>query len=531
MSVQDPKPDPTSRHVDFTPQEGSPSSQEEGPTRKQWVAAAHRNQTNLAEVEIDSRASRHSHFLKRPRAWQYKPDGLHNSLEKATPVFRPDSRSDSQGDSDEEERSTDNPAKQLSRLDLFIDLIWVGIIANLSATFSEQAFTESGVSIRDTVLEFILLFLPIWRVWDHLRSFCINHFDDDLFQRNFVVWILILAVVFGINAPYAFVLYGGNSLKLLIGIYLAAQASFIGAYAVQAIFIPFLRRQVLFRLCATSISTGLWIAAIFVPYPGKIGLIFGATFAEYPVDVFLRSPRADRHLTPGWKLIPDIDHYAERHEGFYIIILGEGVFRLIEGSPSGLGLHQGTTTIITALLMYYALHWLYFNGDSSKKFVHALRRTWWKPVLWQFFHVVMFASLLIVATSTLFLVEHRSDPKVATDTVAAREETDEAENKPDAILNALWSASISLAVALLSMTLIALLNRPLDPPKTLLVNNRYVRLAPRLPVIITIACLPQIKDLTGTWWCGAVNWLLWTLFFWELIVGLEKDWRFIEPKG
>lgn len=60
------------------------------------------------------------------------------------------------------------------------------------------------------------------------------------------------------------------------------------------------------------IAAGLWIAAIFVPYPGKVGLIVGAIVADYPVDIFLRSPRVDRYLTPGWKQISDIDHYLER---------------------------------------------------------------------------------------------------------------------------------------------------------------------------------------------------------------------------
>jgi len=78
-----------------------------------------------------------------------------------------------------------------------------------------------------------------------------------------------------------------------------------------------------------------------------------------------------------------VDHYVDRHEGFFIIILGEGVFRLIEGSPSGLGLNGKTGTVLTVVFLYYLLHWQYFNGDHSKDFIHALRRTWWKPVLWQ----------------------------------------------------------------------------------------------------------------------------------------------------
>jgi low temperature requirement protein LtrA len=383
MSAQDPKVDQMSRHVDFAQNERSPPSENTLPTNQQWFAANRRDQTNLGEVEVESRAFRHAHLLKRPRAWQYKSidqvGSRENSIEKAVPYFQPPAR----GYNDGEERSTDNLAKQLSRLGLFIDLIWVGIVANLSLTFSNQAFKESGVSARESILEFILLFIPVWRIWDHLRSFCINHFNDDLLQRNFVVWILVLAVVYGINAPFAFVPDGGNSLKLLIAVYLISQASFLAAYAIQAISIPFLRRRVVFNFCALLISSGLWIATIYVPYPGKIGLIFSAIFTEYPVDIALRSPAVERYLTPGWKRVTDIDNYVERHEGFFIIILGEGVFRLIEGSPSGLGINRGTATIITTLLLYYALHWLYFNGDSSKSFVHALRRTWWKPILWQ----------------------------------------------------------------------------------------------------------------------------------------------------
>jgi len=400
-------------------------------------------------------------------------------------------------------------------------------------TFSDQAFRESGVSSGASTLEFILLFVPVWRIWDHLRAITINHFNDDLMQRNFVVWILILAVVYGINAPFAYVPDGGNSLKLLIAVYLISQASFLIVYAIQATFLPFLRRQVAFNFCALLISSGLWIAAIFVPYPGKIGLIVAAILTEYPVDIALKSPAAERYLTPGWKKVPDIDHYVERHEGFFIIILGEGVFRLIEGSPSGLGINQGTGTVITTLLMYYNLHWLYFRADSSKTFVHALRRTWWKPVFWQFFHVIMFAALLLVAASTLFLITHRSDPKKATGPLSTSDDDDSSEPpaKPEAVLFALWSASLSLTVTLICMTGIALLNRPLDPPKTLLVNNRYIRLAPRLPVIVFIALLPLIKDMTGTWWCGMVVWALYALFFWELVAGLEKDWKFVEPKA
>ncbi|TVY87012.1 hypothetical protein LAWI1_G008108 [Lachnellula willkommii] len=378
-------------------------------TGHKWISRANRSRTDVAHVE--SRAFRHTSIIKRPQALHYKRIDDPNSnglplLERKLTKARSNSSGSSGGD--EEERSTDDLLKQISRLDLFVDLVWIGnlpkkqdafssggvgsflnvswiisikvrltlylldsqsstdlmsdcpVVANLSATFSGQAFTDSGVGIGPAILEFMLLFVPIWRTWDHLRAFCINFFVDDILQRNFIVWILVLSVLYGINAPFAFDAQGEG-----------------------AFFTPFLRRQTLFKFCAMLFSSALWIAAIFVHYPAKIGLLIAANAIEHPVDIFLASPIADSWLTPGWKRSTHIDHYVERHEGFFIIILGEGVFRLIEGSPSGWGLNERTGTVILALIMYYLLHWLYFNGDHTKQFVHALRRTWWKPVLWQ----------------------------------------------------------------------------------------------------------------------------------------------------
>lgn len=139
-----------------------------------------------------------------------------------------------------QERSTDSIIIQLARLDLFIDIIWVGIVANLSATYGEQVFADSGIRIGEAVLEYVLLFMPVWRLWDSLRDYASNFYKDDFLQRTAMVWILILSVLCGINAPYAFAPGEDNSLKLLIGIYLVSRSSFLVAYAIQAFFLPFI---------------------------------------------------------------------------------------------------------------------------------------------------------------------------------------------------------------------------------------------------------------------------------------------------
>lgn len=295
-------------------------------------------------------------MIKRPRAHQYHSltgTSSHSSFGEPK-ITRETTENSASSFRDSEERSSDNLRKQLSRLDLFVDLVWVGIIANISSTFSEVAFSGEPDATGTAVLEFILLFLPIWRLWDSLRVYCVNYYTED-----------------------------ANSLTLLIGIYLVARASFLLAQLAQSIFLPFLWRLFWFKLVICCVASAFWMAAIYVDYPGKLGLLVVGNVIEHPVGIFLLSPTADRLLTPGMKRIVHTDHYVERYEGFFIIILGEGVVRLIEGSPSGMAITSRSGTVLTALLMYYILHWLYFNGDRTKVFVHALRRTWWKPVLWQ----------------------------------------------------------------------------------------------------------------------------------------------------
>ncbi|CZR61497.1 uncharacterized protein PAC_11394 [Phialocephala subalpina] len=520
----------STKNVAFNNEE--PAQSESLLSRRQWVTRANRHRTNLDEVEFDSRAFRHAHIIRRPHAMQH----FH---QQEKPKQRRLFRSNSAGSDEKEERSTDNVLIQLARLDLFIDLIWVGIVANLSATFSAQAFSDSGVDQGTAFLEYFLLFMPIWRLWDYLREYGSNFYKDDIIQRNFMVWILILSVLYGINAPYAFNPdHEGESIKLLIVIYLIARGSFLIAYVLQSLFLPFLRRQVLFQIATTTAIGGIWIAAIFVPYPGKTALLIVANAIEHPLAILIASPVADRLLTGGWKHSPDVEHYIERIEGFFIIILGEGVFRLIEGSPSGMGLNARSGTVLTALLLYYCIHWLYFNGDQSKVYVHALRRTWWKSFLWRFFHIVIFAALLILAASVLFLVEHpgaRTSTETTTTTEAAakRQESEllpESE-VPHFTLYALWSASIALGTTIFGITIIALLNRPLDKPKTLLVNSRRIRMAPRLPAIALIVCLPLFKSLNAGSWCGVSTSILYVVFLWEWMAGMERNWQILEPKG
>lgn len=112
--------------------------------------------------------------------------------------------------------------------------------------------------------------------------------------------------------------------------------------------------------------------------------------------------------------------------------------------------------------------------------------------------------------------------------VSAAEEAPE--DSPTEESYAMWSASVALAIVLFSMTVITLLNRPVDKEGTLVVNSRWVRLGLRMPVTVVILCLPVMDGMMPSLWFGCVVPLLYALFLYEWITGLEKGWRIIEPR-
>ena len=64
----------------------------------------------------------------------------------------------------------------------------------------------------------------------------------------------------------------------------------------------------------------------------------------------------------------DAEHFTERLENFFIIILGEGVLLLIKGSPLGGGFSQRLNGGVLTLVVLYCLAILYFNGDQTRRY-------------------------------------------------------------------------------------------------------------------------------------------------------------------
>lgn len=481
----------------------------------------HDQTTNDFLPKSETRA-RHMYTVRRPRALQflYRSQVVHAGDHNGAPVSLHHSNISS--------HLPEDIAKERERLDLFVDLIWVGIIGNLSEVYSSLAFRPEQPNAALAFLVFILVFLPSWRIWDSMREFLNNYYMDDMVQRAFTFWILVLSVFYGNQLAY--LTEDIDAVKTwLISAYLVVLGSFLAIEMVYSIFIVWLRKLVFFQWVLRMPSVGLWIAAINLKEWRAIGPIVGAIVWEYIVPLLIDSTLTDKLTPVEYRKALDINHFQSRLSSFFIIILGEGVLQLVKDGPLGRGLDDTTGAMVWVLLIYYEYSFLYFNRDGSQKFIPAATHRGRKTLAWVFWHVPLFASILTFAAGVMFIIRHQPDASLGT-TDGGEQEQIPGEELNDYIQRAIWTCASSVSVVMLSLTIIALLDTSLDEPGTLKISNRYIRLSMRVVYMAVVLTLP-LAHVSATLFLGMVAMMLLVVSIWEWNVSLDRGGALIEPKG
>lgn len=375
----------------------------------------------------------------------------------------------------------------------------------------------------------MLVFLPSWRIWNAMREFLNNYYMEDMIQRMFTFWILVLSVFYGNQLAY--LPEDIDSVKVwCISTYLIILGSFLLIEEGYSIFIPWLRKLVLVQVLIRIPGVGLWIAGIYLNGPRAIGPIVAAILWEYACPMLLDSPLADR-LTPGdYKKALDVTHFSTRMANFFIIVLGEGVLQLIKDGPLGRGLNGTTGTMTWVLLIYFNFSFLYFFRDGSRTYLPAVRRKGWKFLIFIAWHIPLFASLLTFVAAVMFILRHQNEQNYSQQQLKSQPELTP-EQVTSYTYNAVWTCASSLSIIVLSMLGLALLDKPLDKPGTLRVDNRYVRMGGRVVYILIILCLPIKKNINPALFLGIAGAGLVLLTIYEWNSSLEVGGGFIEPKG
>lgn len=277
--------------------------------------------------------------------------------------------------------------RKVTWLELFYDLVFVVVIAELSHSLAEHV-SAAGVAA------FALLFIPVWWVWIG-GTFYNDRFEaDDLSHRLFT---LLQMLPVGAMAVFAHDGLGETSVGFALS-YAAARALITYLWWRGGLHDPQARPLTNRYGVGFSVSILLFVASTFVPPPARfifwgIGLLFDLVTPLTTLGVQRQLPR----LTTS--------HLPERFGLFVIIVLGESVVGVVQGVaeresltwlstlPAGLG-----------MVLAFGMWWLYFDFIARRR---AKQGVWWFS-FWTYLHLPFVMATTAIGAGVLNVVSNES---------------------------------------------------------------------------------------------------------------------------
>ena len=142
----------------------------------------------------------------------------------------------------------------------------------------------------------------------------------------------------------------------------------------------------------------------------------------------------------------------------------------------------------------------------------------------------MFHATLILGVSIIFIIKHPTTNALVPDEAKAPAlgEVGTERGLEQFMNSAKWCVGVYLSTIVACQTSLALLSRPLDPPGTMKIDNRYIRLAGRFIVIVVTVLLPLVRHMAGSVMLAVMLCLLVACMLWEWTVSLDRDGTIVE---
>lgn len=287
--------------------------------------------------------------------------------------------------------------RQVSFLELFYDLVYVAIIAQLSHSLADNiTFPE--------LINFTFLFVIIWWSWSNGAFYHDMHGNNDLRTRIFTFLQMLGVVGMAIFVNIALTT-GSNGFALSVA-FLQFVLMFLWWRAgvhhkeLRTITNPY----IFFFL----INTTLLVSSIFFEAPIKhiLWLITIGISLLLPAFIFnlgTLSKKIDQKMDVSSQITPSL---VERFGLFTIIVLGEIVVGVVSGATHGeisitILLYSGLGTLIAV-----AIWWLYFDFISHRKPKSDVKHF----LFWYYFHLPLMIAITAVGASVFYMINHSYDP-------------------------------------------------------------------------------------------------------------------------
>lgn len=441
--------------------------------------------------------------------------------------------------------------REPSQFELFFDLVMVGIIHKLADAAAEAA---TGLNVA----KFILCFYPAWSIWTDVRSYINVSGTDDVWQRIYVLLIMILLSGYAANATgiiiekahdgeqegsavpeseaefvesagtharralfavagtvgtaivkrseggatgrpppvlvreightgYWFASGWHAAIASAIGFYLVAKFCRLALFFIYGLLLPKFRKALWANGVALLIISATYLPIIFIDAPGIIvilicaGVILELTM-RYLVAAVLQvmhgraKHKGHKTYLPAYSL----PHMMERTTLFTILVIGEMIMNATyvaysgEYGPQSMFWRAALSIVIAFLLM-----WIYFDVDSSRTFVHGLKRHWFTSISYTHLHFPLCAALILMSSSLAMLITRE----------AVEQES-------------LWFFSGSLALVMFIMGVLGVLHKSLDRWGSSLIP-KSARIGVRFVLAAIFAVMPKLHHWQSVEFLGA----------------------------
>ena len=230
-------------------------------------------------------------------------------------------------------------------LELFFDLVFVVAIAQAAAGLHHGIADGHALEVLP---QYLMVFFGIWWAWMNFTWFASAYDNDDIPYRLLVFVQMTGALILAAGVEPVF---AGGDLTLTVVGYVVMRIAGVAQWLRAARSDPEHRPAALRYAVGITLVQFAWIAMLFLPrsWVTPLFVVFAISELLIPVWAEAASPTT-RHMR----------HIRERYGLFTIIVLGEAVLSTSTAMTDG-EINSSVITIIGgALLIMYAMWWLYF---------------------------------------------------------------------------------------------------------------------------------------------------------------------------
>jgi len=241
------------------------------------------------------------------------------------------------------EKRKEEKERHATWLELFYDLVFVAVVAQLSEILSHD------ISLVG-ILSFIALYIPVWFAWIGATFFATRFGTDDLAHRILTLLQMMGAAAMAVNVSRGL---GETSTGFALS-YAAIRFLLVIEYVRIGYHIPSTKPLTERYSVGFASSAIIWTISAFVPPPLRFILWAIGLTVDF-ITPFLAGQLAI-------KFAPHVSHLPERMGLFVIIVLGESILGVVLGLAGHEWDIYSSLSVGLGLSIPFSLWWIYFDN-------------------------------------------------------------------------------------------------------------------------------------------------------------------------